>query len=167
MPKQSQSTNNINALINASGCFDLQFRQDTKRNRTNFPTYYHWKVQFVITENSQKLDILEKIKNILKCGKIHIIKGQGRYSVQNIDEIKNNILPYFKKHSLNDKKKKDFELWQKAVEIIYRNKGKILSTWKKEDFRQLIDIQKKIKKYKEKPRRTKWLSTAEDLAKAL
>jgi len=163
-----ETTNNINVLINTGACFDLQFRQDTKRKRTNSPTYYRWKVQFVITESSQKSKILEKIKNILKCGKVHIINNQGRYSVQDIDEIKNKVLPYFKRHPLNNnKKKKDFELWQKAVGIIYKNKGKVFLKWKKEDFRELINIQKSIKKYKERPRQMKWLSTAEELLKTL
>ncbi len=162
-----KETININQLVNQEGCFDLQFRKDAKYNRSNSPTYYHWKTQFVVTESSQKLDILEKIKNILKCGKIHIIKNQARYSVQNIDEIKNTIIPYFRGHTLNEKKKKDFELWSKAVEIIYKNKGKILSTWKKEDFQKLIEIQKSIKKYKEKPKQAKWFSMAEMLVKTL
>ncbi len=158
----------INSLINAAGCFDLQFRQDIKHKRINSPTYYRWKVQFVITESGQNLNILEKIKNILRVGKIHIINNQSRYSVQDIDEIKNKILPYFEKYPFNNiRKKNEFELWKKAVEIIYRNKGIPLLKWKKKDFQQIIDVQKKIQQYKEKPKQSKWLSVAEELIKSL
>lgn len=157
----------INIVINQGGCFDLQFRRDVKHDRLNSPTYYRWKAQFVITESIQNLNILEKIKKILKCGKIHVIKDQARYSVQNIEEIKNAIIPYFEEHMLNEKKKKDFELWSKAVDVIYINKRKNLLVWKKEDFQKLIEIQKLIKKYKEKPKQSKWFSMAETLAEKL
>jgi len=158
---------NIIQIINQGGYFDLQFRRDVKHDRLNSPTYYRWKAQFVVTENIQNLNILEKIKKILKCGKINAIKDQARYSVQNIEEIKNAIIPYFKEHTLNEKKKKDFELWSKAVDVIYINKGRNLSIWKKEDFQKLIEIQKSIKKYKEKPKQSKWFSMAETLAEKL
>lgn len=142
----------------------MQFRQDVKNKRPNSPTYYHWKVQFVVIGTPEDL---EQVKNILKCGNIHKIKNQPRYSVQNIDELKNTIVPYFEKREMPETKKRDFELWAKAVEIIFENKGKITSSWKKSDFQQLIDIQKSIKKFKTKPKQAKWLSTAEMLVKGL
>jgi hypothetical protein len=154
---------NTTSLIN-SGCFDLQFRKDIKHNRPHSPTYYRWKVQFVVIDKSENL---EKVKKSFGCGGIHIIKNQGRYSVQNIDDLKKSVIPYFEKCQLSGIKKKDFELWKDSVEIIYKNKGKPFSTWKKEDFQQLIEIHKAMKKYKEKPKQTKWVSMAEDLAKTL
>ena len=158
---------NINVLVNKEGCFDLQFRKDTKTNRSNSPTYYRWKIQFIITEKKANLGILEKVKRIFNCGKIYITKDQIRYSVQNIDEINALIVPYFKKHTLVEKKKKDFELWSKAVEIIYKNKRKELGSWKKDDFKKLIEVQKSIQKYKDRPKRLKWTKIAEEIAKTL
>lgn len=154
----------INNLINTSACFDLQFRQDIKHNRPNSPTYYRWKVQFVVTN---KLDILEKVKNIFGCGKIHLIKNQARFSVQNIGELKGAIIPYFNTHPLINKKKKDFNLWAEAVEIICKNKGKTLSSWGKGDFQKLLDLQKSSVKFKSKPKNSKWVDMAQDLAKSL
>ena len=159
------NNNNIITMVNTEGCFDFQFRKDVKYNRPNSPTYYHWKIQFVITEKKANLSLLERIKNVIGCGKIYVSGNQVRYSVQNIDEIKNTIVPYFKEHALVEKKKKDFELWSKAVEIIYKNKRKILSTWKKDDFKKLIEIQKSIQKYKDRPKHLKWTSIAESLLK--
>ncbi|MBU4274720.1 LAGLIDADG family homing endonuclease [Patescibacteria group bacterium] len=158
---------NIIQLVNQVGCFDLQFRKDIKYNRPNSPTYYRWKAQFVIAESPQKANLLKSVKNILKCGKIHIGKDQARYSVQNIDEIKKTIIPYFKGHQLSGIKQKDFELWAGAVEIIYKNKRKPLSSWEKTDFKQLMETQKSIKKYKEKPKQAKWILMAEELVKIL
>lgn len=158
---------NIAQLVNQEGCFDLQFRKDVKYNRPNSPTYYRWKVQFVVTESPQRADLLESIKNTLKCGRVHLGQGQARYSVQNIDELKNTIIPYFQGHRLVERKNKDFELWSKAVGIIFKNKRKILSAWKKEDFKTLLEIQKSIIRFKDKPKRVRWLSIAEDLVKTL
>jgi len=96
----------------------------------------------------------------LKCGKVHIGKNQARYSVQSIEEIKKTLIPYFRRCQLSEVKKKDFELWSKAVEIIYKNKRKFLSAWKKNDLQALLDIQKSNQQYKQKSKNAKWLNEA-------
>jgi hypothetical protein len=152
-------------LVNADGCFDLQFRKDTRHERTNAPTYYRWKAQFVVTSQKEDVKVLEKLQKEIGCGEIHFVKGQARFSVQKISDIAETVVPYFKRNCLEDKKKKDFELWSKGVEIIQRNKGKYLASWKKNDLLSLIEIQKSSSKYKNKPRQLKWLQMAQTLAK--
>lgn len=165
MPKKEKI--NILELINSSACFDLQFRQDTKKDRLNSPTYYRWKAQFIITRPLAEMESLREILSTMGCGKIHSIQNQARFSVQNIDEIKNIVIPYLQKNPLQETKKKDFDLWVKAVEIIFKNKGKNFLAWTKEDFQKLIKIQKESQKYKEKHKSLKWISTAGDLLKNL
>jgi len=156
---------NITNIANNDGCFDLQFRKDTRHERTNSPTYYRWKVQFVITSPKENAKVLEKIKNELGCGKVTASKDQARFSVQKIGDVAGTIVPFFRKNILADKKKKDFELWSKAVEIIYRNHGKCLTGWKKNELYSLIEIHKSSAKYKNKPRQAKWLEMARALTK--
>jgi len=151
---------NIVNLVNNDGCFDLQFRKDIRRERTNSPTYYRWKVQFVVTGPKENIKILEKIKKQLDCGKITISKDQARFSVQKISDVAETIVPFFRKNCLANKKKKDFELWSKGVEIIQRNKGKHLAEWKKNDLCTLIEIHKSSVKYKLRPRASKWFDMA-------
>lgn len=158
---------NISELVSNYGCFDLQFRKDTRHKRTGSPTYYRWNTQFIITSPKEKIDMLNKISHELKCGKINISKDQARFSVQKVDDIKEKIIPYFKKNQLSGKKKSDFNLWQKAVEIIYNNKGKSFLAWKRNEFLQLLEIHKSAVKYKEKPRQSKWIEDANNLAKTL
>lgn len=165
MGKEKEKIMSINNLIAGEGCFDLQFRQDTKHDRLNSPTYYRWKAQFVITQNIANKNILEKVKTILKCGKIHLIKDRARYSVQNLDEIKSTIIPYFKSHPIFGTRKSDFNLWARAVDIIHKNKRTFLSAWKKEDLGALLRIQKEIKKFKKRPKNSKWSDMAESFAK--
>jgi hypothetical protein len=158
---------NIIDLVNCDGCFDLQFRKDTRHERTNSPTYYRWKMQFIVTVPKQKVKVLNNLINIIGCGNVHIVGQQARFSVQNISEINDMVIPFFRKNQLADKKKKDFELWQKAAEIICRNKGKYLTTWKKNDLLSLIEIQKSSAKYKNRPKTPKWLQMAQTLAKTI
>ncbi|MDO8739978.1 MAG: LAGLIDADG family homing endonuclease [Candidatus Woesearchaeota archaeon] len=163
----SKTDINIPLLVNKEGCFDLQFRKDTRRERTNSPTYYRWKIQFVITGPKEKQKMFNNVKSVIGCGDVCITKEQARYSVQKIDDINNIVVPFFRKNKLADKKKRDFELWQKAVGIIYKNKGKYLAKWKKNDLLSLIEIQKSAVKYKNKPRQPKWIQMAQELAKTL
>lgn len=158
---------NITTLVNKEGCFDLQFRKDTRYERSNSPTYYRWKIQFVVTTAKEKAKLLEKVKNILGCGKVCITKDQARFSVQKIDDISNIIIPFFKKNRLIEKKRKDFELWQKAADIIHRNKGKHLVKWKKNDLLSLIEIQKSAVKYKDRPKQPKWIDFARTFSQTL
>ena len=156
---------NIAAIVSNDGCFDLQFRKDTRHERTNSPTYYRWKVQFVVTSPKVNAKILEEIKNVIGCGEVCITKGQARFSVQKIDDIAGTVVPFFRRNTLAEKKKKDFELWAKGVEVIQKNKGKYLSSWKKHDILQLIEIQKSSAKYKNRPRQPKWLEMAQAFSK--
>jgi len=156
---------NIVKLVNQDGCFDLQFRKDTRHERTNSPTYYRWKVQFVVTSPKENIKVLEKIKNEMDCGEVCITKDQARFSVQKISDIAEVVVPYFKKNSLAENKKKDFELWAKGVEIILKNKGKALVEWKKNELHSLIQIQKSCAKYKKNSREPKWLEMAKTFSK--
>jgi hypothetical protein len=160
-----KETLSIAQIVNNDGCFDLQFRKDTRHERSGSPTYYRWKIQFVVTTPKENVKTLEKIKRELACGTIYISKDQARFSVQNINEIAQIIVPFFQKNSLGERKKKDFSLWKKAVEIIWQNKGQRLSVWKKHDLLQLIQIHKSTAKYKQKPKKAKWMDMAETLTK--
>lgn len=156
---------NIASLVNNDGCFDLQFRKDTRHERTNSPTYYRWKAQFVVTLPKESIKTLEKIKKQIGCGQITLSRDQARFSVQKIGDITGAVVPFFRRNCLAEKKKKDFELWTKGVEIIQKNKGKYLSSWKKNELLSLIEIHKSSAKYKNRPRQPKWLEVAKMLSK--
>jgi len=155
----------ITNLVNNDGCFDLQFRKDTRHERTNSPTYYRWKTQFVVTSPKGDKKFLEKIKKEMGCGEISVSKDQARFSVQKISDISETVVPFFKKNILGGIKKKDFELWAKGVEVVQRNKGKYLANWKKNDICTLIQIHNSSAKYKNRPRVPKWLEMAKNFAK--
>jgi hypothetical protein len=160
---------NINQSTNKNICFDLQFRKDVKHKRPAKPVYYNWKAQFVILGNYQDEELLRTIQNVLKAGRLNFLKiNQIRYSVQKIDDLYYKIVPYFKKNQLFGKKKKDFQLWAEAIEILFQNKGKKIKKWPKQDFLKIIEIQKKADQYKiKKIQGEKWLAEAELIAQSL
>jgi len=158
---------NLAVLASQDACFDLQFRKDTRHERTNAPTYYRWKAQFIITGTKDALPVMQRVKRELACGNVHRNKNQVRFSVQNLSEIIEVVIPYFQKNLLSGNKKKDFEFWQKAVAIMYQNKGKHLAAWKKNDLHSLIELQKLSAKYKTKTREPRWIAMAQTLAKSL
>lgn len=155
----------ITTLVNEDGCFDLQFRKDTRHERTGSPTYYRWKIQFIITTPKEHIKVLQKVKKIIGCGIVSVTKGQARFSVQKIDDMVESVIPFFTKNKLAGNKKRDFELWKKAVEIIYRNKGIYLAKWRKNDLLHLMEIHKAQARYKQKPRKQKWSEMAQTLTK--
>ena len=162
--KMEKEKFNMITLVNDDGCFDLQFRKDTRHERTGSPTYYRWKIQFVITTPKEQIKTLQKVQKEFSCGKVSITKDQARFSVQDIENITEIIIPYFTKNKLGGNKKSEFELWKKAATIIYNNKGIYLSKWKKQDLIQLMEIHKAMAKYKQKPRKQKHLEMAKILA---
>lgn len=152
----------IAGFVDGEGCFNLQFRRDVRHERINKPVYYSWKVQFAIVARKDDKELLKKIQATLNCGYIYYARGdQVRYSVQDIENLYNIIISFFRKHPLFGKKKKDFELWAEAVGIIYRNKGKVVANRNKTDLQRLIEIHKLMQKYKAKrPQGFKWASIA-------
>lgn len=106
---------NIVDLVNNDGCFDLQFRKDTRHERTNSPTYYRWKTQFVVTASVDNIKILEKIKKEMDCGEVSVSKDQARFSVQKIDDIADIVVPFFKKMFYQIKRKRILSFGQKPL----------------------------------------------------
>ena len=163
----TQKNDPIHENYYQTGCFNLQFRKDVKNKRQNAPTYYRWKAQFIITGEQNQINQIEKIKNALGCGRLHFIQKKIRYSVQNINDLYEKVVPFFRKQEMPDTKKKDFELWTEAIVIIYKNKRKILSAWQKDDFQKLVDIQKSIQQYKQRTKNAKWINEAKSMVKLL
>jgi hypothetical protein len=167
--KKTLSNKSIAEQASEKGCFDLQFRRDVKRKRSSSPVYYAWKAQFVIIGNYQDEDSLRNIRDSLDCGRLHFVgPDKIRYSVQDIDSLGQKVASFFRENALTGKKKNDFELWSRAVEIICRNKGKEIKNWRKKDFLEMMKIQKMMQKYKTKKiREQKWLAEAETIAAIL
>ncbi len=171
--KINKSNNNNSNLVEMikSACFDLQFRRDVRRERLNSPTYYRWKAQFIILANKEKEKTLYKLKEKLNCGKLYFDKkGNLRFIIQKIDDLNNNLAQFLKeiKNNLPSKKQKEIALWLKAVEIIYKYKGKKLLRWQKNDFKEILNLYNVISKIKQKSKKeAKWISEAKIILESI
>ena len=183
MEKQNQlNPYYIVGFVDGEGCFGLQFRKDIRHERTNSPTYYSWKAQFMITAREDEKELFEKIKDYFNCGNVYNQKKnnirQGdeiHYCVSSLDNLKNIISPFFKKYHLHGKKRNDFDLWAEAIDIMHKNKkekiniskgkrGFLKNPWSKEDLLKLLDIHSQMQKYKAKrPQGLKHINIARDI----
>lgn len=143
----------IAGFIDGEGCFYLTYRSEIKQNRPGKPTYYRWLPYFAMTLREDDVQILEKIKNTLGCGNIYFLKKdskrgrQAYFGIQNIDDLYNIVMPFFKKYHLRAKKRLDFELWCSGLKILHRNKKNKLSCSAK-DNSMLVEIRKRMRTYK-------------------
>lgn len=161
----------IAGFVDGEGCFALKFRRDFKDKRKKQKEYFYWTAEFAIVLRSDDSDILRYIKETLRCGNINFAKNrnQVRYSVQDIEKLKNIIIPFFKTNRLFGKKQYDFDLWSEAVEILYKTKrgntinsktgtrGFLYTNWNLKDLEKLKDIHQKMKPIKSRVKEWKWL----------
>lgn len=102
---------------------------------------------FTIQLHINDLGILEKIKNFFGAGVI--IKKKNKlnelyfviYSVQSLKEINSAIIPHFDKYPLLTKKKADFLLFKKVIDLM--NKGEHLT---KDGLEKIVSIKASMNK---------------------
>lgn len=162
----------ISGFIDGEGCFALKFRRDVRHERKNKPVYFYWDIEFAIVLRKDDQEIIEKIKKTLDCGRISLDKrGMVRFAVNDLSDLLYKIVPFFEKYQLRAKKRFDFNLWKKAVLLLYNNKGLMtgISTtgnlkrqrknkWDRRKIKILKDIYEAMKKYKGIDRQWKWIN---------
>ena len=150
--KNEISGDYIAGFTDGEGCFSLTYRKDKGR-------YFYWKASFIIMLRGDDGEILNTIKDYFKCGSVTFTKDAVRYQIYDTKMLINTIIPFFEKHSLIGKKKYDFDLWKKSVNIIYKNKkentnseagvkGFTKNEWNNGDLEELRIIREKMQIYK-------------------
>ena len=116
----------IAGLVDGEGCFYLTFRSETRRERANCPTYFRWIAYFAMNLRKDDIEILNQVKETLECGNVYVINKRGEemayYGIQHLDHLFTKIVPFFAQFPLRAKKKYDFELWKKALVILFHKK---------------------------------------------
>lgn len=150
----------IAGLVDGEGCFSLTYRKDVKKFKSSEKVYYEWKVCFAILLRIDDAGLLENVRNTLGIGALYLGKHEAQLRVNDLNDLYNVIVPFFKKNKLFGKKKQDFKLWAKAVEILYNHKHKggekIVKgvrgfkekIWNKNELDKLNELRQLMKKYK-------------------
>jgi len=107
-------------LVEGEGCFAITIsKHKTKRLKKDV------RLIFEIELRGDDRRILERVQYTLSCGNLYDLKYERygwkphvKYAVKSHADIFKYIIPFFKKHSLQGKKRKDFEDFCKAAELI-------------------------------------------------
>ncbi|MBI5358488.1 LAGLIDADG family homing endonuclease [Candidatus Amesbacteria bacterium] len=107
----------IVGFVDGEGCFsESVFKNATCKS--GYQTLY----EFVITQGEQSRDVMEAIKKYFGCGSIYINHRHDnhhhdllRYCVRRQDDLKNIIIPFFRKYPLQSAKREQFEKFCKRL----------------------------------------------------
>ncbi len=108
----------IVGFVDGEGCFSVStFKNRT--TRSNYQTLF----EFVVTQGERSKSALEAIKNYFGCGNIYINHRYDnhnynllRYCVRRQDDLKNKIIPFFRKYQFQTTKREQFEQFCKRFE---------------------------------------------------
>lgn len=113
----------IVGFVDGEGCFSVSIF----KNRT---TRSGWQVlpEFVVTQGEKSLSVLEEMKNFFGCGRVFVNRRYDnhneniyRYCVRAIKDLRETIIPFFETNPLRTAKKKDFEIFKAAIQLMYEN----------------------------------------------
>jgi len=122
------NSNYIIGLVDGEGSFTVYIRnpkenKSVKRRAKAEPRFY-----LKLVEKDKK--ILYELKNFFGCGNVYFQKDKRknhqncyRYEVANRKDIRNVIIPFFKKHKPKIySKQKDFKIFCKIVNLIEKGR---------------------------------------------
>ncbi len=106
---------------------------------------------------------LERIQGHFGCGKLHAgEKDKLRWSIQNVDDLYNVVIPFFEMFPLYTKKRQEFLLWKELVRELYLQKqARVVDPERRSRMNGALDSLRKIRGYYEKGFRKKFESRAE------
>jgi hypothetical protein len=104
----------VTGFCDGEACFTVKVNRNSLLR-----TGWNVSLIFSIHLNVRDLDLLEQIKAFFGVGYIQINKdGSITYSVANLKDLTNVIIPHFCKYPLLTQKQADFELFRRLVELV-------------------------------------------------
>ena len=135
----------IVGFIEGEGCFAITISKH-KTKKLGFDA----RMVFEIELRGDDKQILEEIKNYFGVGHIYNLNYERygwfphvKYAVHNLQDIKQRIIPFFKKYPLRGKKAKDFKVFCQALNIFEKKEHLTI---------QGLDKLKNLRKYMNKAR---------------
>ncbi len=121
-------------FADGEGSFNISFRR-----RADYKSL--WKVSLCFNISQKDKVILSLFKRHIKCGTMRQRQdGIWYYEVNNINAIKTNVIPFFKKFRfLSAKKKRDFSKFCQITEIVNNNEHLT-----KEGIKKILEIRRKM-----------------------
>lgn len=109
----------ITGFVDGEGCFSISFNK-----REKLTTGLEVRPSFLIAQNKRNLKILELIRDYFGCGAIRFSKKDQcyKYEVRSIGDLRNKIIPHFKKYPLKTSKNADFQTFAYICDLISASK---------------------------------------------
>ena len=112
----------IVGLVDGEGCFCITISKH-KTKRTGFDPRLMFEIEMIIEDKP----LLSQLYSFFGCGSLYELKYERygwrphiKYAVKSHKDMKNVIIPFFKKYPLKSKKLKDFMLFCEASELFER-----------------------------------------------
>ena len=113
----------ISGFVDGEGCFSI-----TIQKSSNVKLGIQIIPEFHVSQHQNRTEVLKVIKAELGCGYIkpNNYKNQkdqtSVFVVRNIGDLRNKVIPFFKKSPLISIKQKDFEKFSQVVSLMERGK---------------------------------------------
>ena len=112
----------ICGFVDGEGCFTIVISKH-KTKKLGLDARLHFEIEL----RDDDEEILRSIQETLGCGRIYHLnldrygwKPHVELKVSSIREIREKVIPFFRKNPLRAKKRKSFECFIQAAEIFYR-----------------------------------------------
>ena len=96
----------LSGFVDGEGCFCVSINR-SKRHK------FGWEVRpsFSVSQNSNRVNILELLKEKFKCGAIRPDRSDKtlKFEVRSIDDLVGKVIPHFKRYPLLSNKQSEFE----------------------------------------------------------
>lgn len=138
----------IAGLIDGEGCFCVSISKH-QSSKYGFEARLMFEVEMIIEDKP----LLESLQETLGCGHLYLLNYERygwrphvKYAVKNIKDIQEKVIPFFKKYSLQGKKKKDFEFFCQAAEMFSKKEHLSLEGIEKlRNFQSKMNMSRKLK----------------------
>ena len=110
----------IVGFVDGEGCFCVSINRNptSKTGWQVFP-------EFIVTQGAKSKDVLHLFKQFFDCGQVYINKRFDnhnedlyRYCVRSITDLREKIIPFFKRYKLKTQKAENFEIFCQVMELI-------------------------------------------------
>lgn len=114
----------IVGLTDGEGSFCAYIRKPDKKTwNTRVECHFYIKMR------EDELPLLKKVKQFFACGRIDFQKESRvnqrdsyRFQISDIKNLKDKIIPFFRKNQLMSQRYRDFKLFCRIVDMVYRKR---------------------------------------------
>jgi hypothetical protein len=113
-------------FVDGEGCFSIGFvRQPNRANRRGYRTGYQVSHEFAVTQGAQSVSCLYELQEFFGIGGVLLNKRYDnhrehlhRYVVRKRSDLREVIIPFFRRHPMHSSKQLNFQKFARCVELM-------------------------------------------------